>query len=187
MVTGPLLIRGGRRIEVGAKVVVQEGCEFRVSGTGRVCIGNGSFIEKGSRLFAEGELLIGEKVYLLKDCYLSSKGRVRIEDQVWVAWGSLIAGKDIVIEQKVILGPGVFLMDADHRIDSDGNILMTAGPRCPVRVKANAWLGARAIVLKGVTVGEGAIIGAGAVVTKDVPARTVVGGNPAQTLKKILT
>lgn len=187
VVTGPLSLRGGRRIEVGEAVVIQGGSEFRVGASGKIHIGHGTFIEKGSRLFAKGKIFLGEKTYLLKDTYLNSDGKITLGNRSWVGAGSSISGEDVVLEENVILGPSVFVLDADHRIDSDGKILMEAGVRRPVRIQVNAWLGARAIVLKGVTVGEGAVVGAGAVVTRDVPMRTVVGGSPAQPLKKILT
>ena len=55
----------------------------------------------------------------------------------------------------------------------------------PVRINDRAWLGFNSIILKGVTIGEGAIIGAGSVVTKDVPAYTIVAGNPARIIQEI--
>lgn len=55
----------------------------------------------------------------------------------------------------------------------------------PVKIGDKAWVGARAIILKGVNVGEGAIIAAGSVVTKDVPSWTIVGGNPARIIREL--
>ncbi|MCC6483663.1 MAG: hypothetical protein IT209_02355 [Armatimonadetes bacterium] len=55
----------------------------------------------------------------------------------------------------------------------------------PVRICDKAWIGARAIILKGVTIGEGAVIGAGSVVTKDVPAWCVAAGNPARVIRQV--
>lgn len=55
----------------------------------------------------------------------------------------------------------------------------------PIIIKDKAWIGMNVIVLKGVTIGEGAVIGAGSVVTRDVPDWTVVGGNPAKEIKSI--
>ena len=53
----------------------------------------------------------------------------------------------------------------------------------PIRLRGNVWIGAGAIVLPGVTLGENAVAGAGAVVTRDVPPNAVVGGNPARLIK----
>ena len=55
----------------------------------------------------------------------------------------------------------------------------------PIKVCNDAWIGMNVIILKGVTIGEGAIVGAGSVVTKDVPAWTVVAGNPARVVKSL--
>ncbi|MBK8021791.1 MAG: hypothetical protein IPK19_10285 [Chloroflexi bacterium] len=54
----------------------------------------------------------------------------------------------------------------------------------PIRICDKAWIGFNAVILKGVTIGEGAIVGAGSVVTKDVPAWTVVAGNPARIIRE---
>lgn len=88
----------------------------------------------------------------------------------------------VVIEDGVFIGPGAKLLSVNHPIDPQHrheNILQA------VRIKKNAWLGADAKILPGVTVGENAVVGAGAVVTKDVPANTVVVGVPAKVIKKI--
>ena len=58
-------------------------------------------------------------------------------------------------------------------------------PSRPIIVGDNVWIGTRAIILPGVTIGDGAVIGAGAVVTKDVPARSVAAGNPARILRTL--
>lgn len=55
----------------------------------------------------------------------------------------------------------------------------------PVLIKKNAWIGARAIIMPGVTIGENAVVGSGSVVTKDVPDNTIVVGNPARILRTI--
>ncbi len=54
----------------------------------------------------------------------------------------------------------------------------------PIIIGDNVWVGTRAVILKGVTIGGGAIVAAGAVVTKDVPPRTIVGGNPAHVIRE---
>lgn len=55
----------------------------------------------------------------------------------------------------------------------------------PVKISDKVWIGFNSIILKGVTIGEGAVVGAGSVVTKDVPAWTVVAGNPARIIREI--
>lgn len=184
VVTGPLSISGGKWIEVGEEVVIEGGTSLRVSEGGRIRIGDRCFLEAGVRLISKGELILGEKVYVLKDASVVSGGQVRLEDRVWVASGSSIGGQDVILEHDVIVGPQVFVMDGDHEVNrTTGEILMHGGRRRSVRIKTNAWLGARSIVLKGVTVGEGAIVGAGSVVTKDIPPHALAVGVPAEVRK----
>jgi acetyltransferase-like isoleucine patch superfamily enzyme len=86
---------------------------------------------------------------------------VRIGNYVAISWDCLIIGSDY---------------------HASGGAAATARP---VIIEDRVWIGARAIILKGVTVGSGAIIGAGAVVTKDVPSCTLVAGNPAKVIRAV--
>lgn len=83
-------------------------------------------------------------------------------------------GEDVTVSQ------GAYLCSASHDIGSQGFELLTK----PIVIGDRAWVASHAIVLPGVTIGEGAVVGAGAVVTKDVEPWTVVGGNPAKFIKK---
>jgi len=88
----------------------------------------------------------------------------------------------ITIEDDVLIGPKVNLITENHPLDpSDRQTLLLK----PVVIKRNAWIGAAATILPGVTIGENAVVAAGAVVAKDVPANTVVGGVPAKGIKTI--
>ena len=84
----------------------------------------------------------------------------------------------IEIEDHVMIGPGVSLLTANHDL-YDHYILLAS----KIHIKENAWIRANATILPGITVGKNAVIAGGAVVTKDVPDNTVVGGNPAKVLK----
>lgn len=88
----------------------------------------------------------------------------------------------VVLGAYVMFGPEVAIMGADHRFDLPGVPTIFAGRPEPVttRIEDDAWVGLRAILLAGVTVGRGAIVAAGAVVTRDVPPYTIVGGVPAR-------
>ncbi len=83
----------------------------------------------------------------------------------------------ITIEDDVMIGPRVNISSENHPTDPEQRKTMVPGA---VRIKRNAWIGAGATILPGVTVGEHAVVGAGAVVVRDVPPRTVVGGVPAK-------
>jgi acetyltransferase-like isoleucine patch superfamily enzyme len=88
----------------------------------------------------------------------------------------------ITIEDHVLIGPKVNLITENHPLNPQDR----RGIMCkPILIKRNAWIGAAATLLPGVTVGENAVVAAGAVVSKDVPANTVVGGIPAKIIKSI--
>ena len=88
----------------------------------------------------------------------------------------------ITIEDNVLIGPKVNLITENHPLDpADRRALICK----PIIVKRNAWIGAAASILPGVTIGENAVVAAGAVVTVDVPDNTVVGGVPAKFIRTI--
>jgi acetyltransferase-like isoleucine patch superfamily enzyme len=88
----------------------------------------------------------------------------------------------ITIDENVMLAPKVSLLSEGHPIGRNDRQTLTAGK---IYIKKNAWIGAGAIILQGVTIGENAVVAAGAVVSKDVPDNTVVGGTPAKHIKNI--
>lgn len=88
----------------------------------------------------------------------------------------------ITIEDDVLIGPKVNLITENHPLEpTDRRALICK----PIVIKRNAWIGAAATILPGVTIGENSIVAAGAVVSKDVPANIVVGGIPAKHIKNI--
>lgn len=90
----------------------------------------------------------------------------------------------ITLEDGVPIGPRVNLVTENHPLDpADRRALITK----PIIIKKNAWIGAGATILPGVTIGENAVVAAGSVVSKDVPANVVVGGVPAKTIKSIFS
>ncbi len=83
-------------------------------------------------------------------------------------------------------GPGLLVIGGDHNIGVAGQRMAetrTGGPNLPVRVEADVYLGARVTLLKGVTIGEGSVVGACSVVTRDVPPYTVAAGCPCRPLR----
>lgn len=100
---------------------------------------------------------------------------VAIDDRV-----NLYSANKIIIGTKVAISREAFICTASHDITKPNRPLLTA----PIKIGDGVWIGSRAIILPGVTIGEGAVVAAGAVVTKDVAPWTVVGGNPARLIKK---
>jgi acetyltransferase-like isoleucine patch superfamily enzyme len=88
----------------------------------------------------------------------------------------------IVIEDEVMIGTQVSIITENHPIDPKNRKILDLKS---VLIKRNAWIGANVTILPGVTVGENSVVAAGAVVTKDVPANTLVAGVPAKIIKKI--
>lgn len=88
----------------------------------------------------------------------------------------------IYVEDGVLIGPNASLISVNHPIDPKYRHDLELKP---VRIKQNAWIGSGAIILPGVTVGKNSVVGAGAVVTKDVPDDTIVAGVPAQLVRQI--
>lgn len=110
-----------------------------------------------------GSLFIGNGTYLNRDTLIIAEDNVSIGSDCMISWE-------------------VIIMDSDlHSSIPEKNL------NKPVRIGNKVWIGCRSIILKGVTIGEGATIAAGSTVTKDVPESAIVGGNPARILKyKIL-
>lgn len=108
---------------------------------------------------------------------------LKIGKQVFINSGAMFTDLGgIELEDKVLVGPNVTIISVNHPLEPkkrQGVELKS------VLIKQNAWLGANATILPGVTVGENAVVAAGAVVSKDVPANTVVAGVPAKVIKKI--
>ena len=106
---------------------------------------------------------IGKNVFINFDCTFLALGGITIEDDV-------------------LIGPKVSLITENHPLNpQERNGLIGK----PIHIKKNAWIGANATILPGVTIGKSAVIAAGAVVSKDVPDNTIVGGIPAKFIKTI--
>lgn len=88
----------------------------------------------------------------------------------------------ITIDDGVLIGHNVVLATLNHCMISEQRANLEPAP---IHIGKNVWIGANAMVLPGVTIGDGAVIAAGAIVTKDVPANTIVGGIPAKKIKDI--
>lgn len=90
----------------------------------------------------------------------------------------------ILVDEGVMIAANVAIYSYDHGIAPEQPIrVQPLAAKGPVRIQREAWIGTGAIILSGVTIGEGAVVAAGSVVTRDVPAGAIVGGNPARVIK----
>lgn len=111
--------------------------------------------------------------------------RLTIGRNCFISWGChLDLQGNITIGDRVSLSPQISLITSSHSVGSPYNRVGDL-QAFPVTIKDGVWLGTRCMILPGVTIHEGAVIAAGAVVTKDVPANTMVGGVPARIIRKL--
>ena len=158
--------------------------------------------EESKRIFIDEESMIG-----CNFIFESDSGVIKIGKRTFINAGTnIISINEIEIGDDVTIGWNIYIYDHDsHSLDyrfrkddierqredfyANRNYIFSKDwstvKSAPVKICNKVWIGFNAIILKGVTIGEGAIVAAGAVVTKDVPAWTVVAGNPATIVKKI--
>ena len=126
---------------------------------------------------------VGEGFRMFSPIFFDYPLNVRIGKNVFINSGCCFQGQGAIeIGDGCQIGHQVVFATIDHGLEPENRFDCHIAP---IRIGNNVWIGSHATVLKGVTVGDGAIIAAGAVVTKDVPARTVVGGVPAKLLRTV--
>jgi maltose O-acetyltransferase len=166
---------------------------LRVEAHGRARIARTARLRTRVIFRGAGTLRIGEHAVLgdreagmpQAGIYLAPRGheaRIEIGAGARVANGvELIALDRIEIGERALIGAGVRILDSDFHGIAPGE-RERIGRTSPVRIGSGVWIGASAMVLKGVSIGSGAAVGAGAVVARDVAAGAVVAGNPARLL-----
>ena len=164
-------------VELGQDVRLGPGVDFNLGGNyrntlrpagskGRIRIGDQGWIEKGAVLWAfDGSIRTGANVFLGPYVTIYGHGGVEIGDQTLVSMHATILSSNHTV-------PG-----REKVIRAQPDILL------PTKIGRDVWIGANAVILGGVTIGDGCVIGAGSVVTKDLPAYSVAFGAPARVVR----
>lgn len=148
--------------------------------------GDGVRIGRGVMTLHPETFEIGRGVFIGDQSMLQGRidGTCVIGDHVWIGPQSYFDARNLVVEDYVGWGPGAKVLGSVHSgIPVDVPVIKTDLEIRPVRIGAWADIGVNAVVLPGVTVGKGAIVGAGAVVTEDVAPFTIVAGVPARVIR----
>ncbi len=156
----------GRRMALDGMLFLGSRVTIQIGRTAHVRFGRWVWIGHGTKIRChEGEVSIGDKTVLGQECTISAFQLVSIGEQC-------------------ILADRVMLIDFDHNVaEAERPIRVQGIYKRDTRVGSNVWIGHGAQILRGVTVGDNAIIGTSAVVTRDVAANAVVGGAPARLLR----
>jgi acetyltransferase-like isoleucine patch superfamily enzyme len=126
---------------------------------------------------------IDESVAVFTPLYLNYGKNIKIGKNVFINFDCVFLDLGgITIEDNVMLAPKVSLLSEGHPLEPETRHALV--PK-PIHIKKNAWIGAGATILQGVTIGENAVVASGAVVSKDVPDNVIVGGIPAKIIKTI--
>ena len=159
-------LRLGRRLRLDGIAFIGPRCELQVGPRGTLELGRWSWVGHGCKIRShEGIVSIGAKTVLGQECTISSYQHVFI-------------GRECVIADRVML------IDFDHgMVEVERPIRVQGIYKRDVDVGHNVWIGYGACILRGVKVGDNAVIGTNSVVTRDVPANAVVGGVPARIIR----
>lgn len=145
------------------------------------------------------EISVGDQVTLCSDSRYTALGvskpvilrtlrfgaKIVIGSETGLSGVVVCAAKSIVIGRQCLFGADVMIIDTDfHPLDPEGRRYRneTEADACPIEIQDNVFVGARAVILKGVTIGEGSVIGAGSIVSRDIPPYTIAAGSPARPL-----
>lgn len=127
---------------------------------------------------------VGKDIIVKQHAYIGSGAGLSIGNRSQLGHNSRI-GQHVTLGNDVVMGPDVIIMANAHAFEDPSIPINQQGalPISPVTIGDDVWIGTRAIILPGVNIGNHAIIGAGAVVTKNVPEKAIVGGNPAKIIR----
>lgn len=149
---------------------------------------NGASIRIGDACLIQGQLVVER-----------DESRISVGNRSLIGGGSVLdCALEIAVGDDVLISYGCIIADSDNhsiypelRANDLANWMngrqhdWTNSRMAPIRIESGSWIGARSVILKGVTIGAGSVVGMGSVVTRDVPPRVVVAGNPAVIVREI--
>lgn len=142
----------------------------------------------GKRVTLAPDLCIyaGDRIAIRDDVFLAGSGVLKIGSRTTINAGCILtAMESIEIGADVMLAPRVYVLDVDHKFNDPVNPISQQGYSiAAVVIEDGVWIGANAVITKGVRIGKGAIVGANSVVTKNVEPFSIVGGVPAKPIAK---
>ena len=178
-----LLGRAGKNVSFGANIVLRH--------PKKIFIGDNVIIDSNCVLDAKGEdnegIFIDDGVFIGRNSILSCKnGSIYLKNQVNIGFNcEIMSASSVTVGEKALIAAYSYLIGGDHEFSlSNRAVLDQERKSIGIELEEGVWLGAGVKVLDGVKIGRNAIIGAGAVVTKDIPENSVAVGNPARIKKK---
>lgn len=152
-----------------------------------IYIGKGLLVKSGSHILLEDNVRIGRFAKL--SCFEGENGWGQItirHDCYIVDYFTALSGSPITIGHNTLIASGVSIVAENHGINPESGVRYGNQPLTgkPITIGHNCWIGEKALILQGVEIGDWSIIGAGSVVTKDVPSYSIAVGNPAKVIKQ---
>ena len=165
-------IKNKKNISFNGSATIEDGCFIQALSKGGMTVGNNFSLGRNSIIECTGvirelgeELVIGDNVGIAANAFIAMRGKIEIGNNT-------------------IFGPNVSIHAENHNFsDIDKPIKLQGATRKGVKIGEDCWIGSKAVILDGVTIGSHSIIAAGAVITKDIPEYCIAGGVPAKVIK----
>jgi acetyltransferase-like isoleucine patch superfamily enzyme len=186
---GRLKIAKSARLTIGRNATLSSFSDIRIAAKGQLIIGDNFDCENGSRFYLATSWNIANNVKIATNCAVFSResgfhGTLQIGEGTHIGDNTIIDVCDnIFIGKEVAIGPNCILYTHDHDYTKEDMPAWKGGVITkPIIIENGAWIGSGVTILPGISIGERAVIAAGAVVTKSIESGSVVGGIPAKCL-----
>ena len=153
-------------------------------------LGEHNYVGDGNKFFLEGNhsMITGNYVHIKEENHLNTGrgGKIILHDYVDIQHHCQFSANftNIEVGKYTMIGPFTFFLTYDHGIQPDQPMAMQPWTtKGGIKIEEDVWIGAYVVVLDGITIGNGAVIAGGSVITKSIPPYAIVGGNPARLIK----